>query len=157
VANFEENKLYLDAERSEYNRDYQRRVIHHEFFHIIDYKDDGLLYEDKGWASLNPAGFTYGSGGVNAQGLSTSSLLTDRFPGFLNHYSTTGVEEDKAEVFANLIARNQYVLKKAERDPVIKAKIAQMKTLLRMFCPEMNESFWTRISERPAPSETDAR
>ena len=52
------------------------------------------------WDALKPKDFKYGSGGKNAQDISTTSLLTEKYPGFLNHYSTTAVEEDKAEVLA---------------------------------------------------------
>ncbi len=96
IPDFESKTLYLDAVRGDFNPTYQRKVIHHDFFHMIDYRDDGNLYADKEWEKLNPAGFHYGTGGANAQDDSMSSVLTDRWPGFLNSYSKTGVEEDKA-------------------------------------------------------------
>ncbi len=46
------NTIYLDVSDNQ-----SRGVIHHEFFHIIDYKDNGLFvldpYADKKWESLN--------------------------------------------------------------------------------------------------------
>ena len=103
--------------RGGYDRLYLCRVLHHEFFHIIDYRDDGDVYEDKAWAALNRPGFHYGTGGKNAQHVASARELTEKFPGFLNYYATTGVEEDKAEVFANLIVDPAYVAKPRQSGP----------------------------------------
>lgn len=142
IPDFEHDDLYLDVKRGDHNQRYQRKVIHHEFFHVIDYKDDGSVYADNSWSALNPAGFRYGNGGRNAQDDASTSLLTDRYPGFLNHYSTTGVEEDKAETFANMIVDLRHVQNRAAKDPVVKSKVVAMKALLEKFCPEIDEEFW---------------
>ncbi len=76
--------LYLEVVRGMGHNSYMRKVIHHEFFHMIDFRDDGLLYKDDAWSALNPAGFSYGTGGRNAQNDATVSLLNDAVPGFLN-------------------------------------------------------------------------
>ena len=52
VPDFEHSTLYLDVVRGTYDRNYQRHVIHHEFFHIIDYQDDGELYSDPRWCAV---------------------------------------------------------------------------------------------------------
>jgi hypothetical protein len=57
VVDFERETLYLDVVRGGYDPRYQRRFIHHEFFHFIDLSDDGLLEEDQHWERLNRAGF----------------------------------------------------------------------------------------------------
>ena len=147
IPDFEHDVLYLDVERGDYNSQYQRKVIHHEFFHMIDYKDDGSVYADAAWSGLNAAAFQYGNGGRNAQDDADTSVLTDRFPGFLNHYSTTGVEEDKAEMFANMMVVPQYVEVRAADDPIIKSKTLAMKSLIQKFCPEIEEGFWKRASK----------
>lgn len=148
IPDFEHDTLYLDVSRGSYNKPYLRKVMHHEFFHIIDYRDDGDLYRDERWSSLNPSGFRYGSGGVNAQDLPYTSVLTDRFPGFLNHYSTTGVEEDKAEVFANLIVDHAYVGGRIRSDAVLRKKVKLLQQLLARFCPDMNSAFWEKLRQR---------
>jgi len=89
---------------------------------LIDYHDDGAVYHDRQWAALNP-------------------------PGFLNHYSTTGVEEDKAEMFANLIVDPAHVSRRTKKDRVLKVKAKRMKRLFVAFCPRMNAKFWKRVSE----------
>ncbi len=147
IPDYEHDTLYLDVSRGTYSKPYLRKVIHHEFFHIIDYRDDGIVYKDERWEALNPAKFKYGSGGRTAQNLLQTSVLTDKFPGFLNHYSTTAVEEDKAEVFANLIVDSKYVEDRAKNDRVLNAKVERMKELLVTFCPEVNDKFWNKIGK----------
>jgi hypothetical protein len=144
IPDFEHDTLYLDVVRGRSEPLYSCKVIHHEFFHMIDYRDDGLLYEDKKWATLNPANFKYGTGGKNAQLVSSARVLTNKFPGFLNYYSTTGVEEDKAELFANLIVDAAYVEERARTDRVLAAKVLAMKELAARFCPALDESFWAK-------------
>ena len=147
IPDWENDTLYLDAERGSSNALYLRKVIHHEFFHIIDYYDDGNIYQDERWKGLNPAAFNYGRGGRNVQQLAETSVLVDKFPGFLNHYSTTGVEEDKAEIFANLIVDPSHVAVRASKDPVLSAKVSHMKELLSAFCPQMNDAFWAKAGK----------
>jgi hypothetical protein len=146
IPDFEHDTLYLDVLRGGYDRLYLCKVLHHEFFHIIDYRDDGRLYEDKAWAALNPPGFKYGTGGKHAQKIASARELTDKFPGFLNYYATTGVEEDKAEAFANLIVDSAYVAERVRSDPVLGAKVQALKRSLAKFCPEVDESFWTKAA-----------
>ena len=112
---------------------------------IIDFRDDGLVYKDERWQALNPADFKYGSGGKNAQETKDTSVLTDKYPGFLNHYSTTGVEEDKAEVFANLMVEPGYLAERMKTDRVLKAKTERMRELLKDFCSDMNDKFWDTV------------
>jgi hypothetical protein len=147
IPDFESNTLYLDAVRGIWNPTYVRKVIHHDFFHMIDYRDDGSLYADKEWERLNPAGFHYGTGGANAQDDPMSSVLTDRTPGFLNSYSKTGVEEDMAEMFANLVVEPQYLERRAANDRVVRAKVAAIKRLLTRFDPKADDEFWARAAD----------
>jgi len=160
IPDYEHDTLYFDVTaRGSNSPSYRRKVIHHEFFHVIDYADDGLVYEDKTWAALNPPDFKYGDGGRAAQGNENMSVLTDKRPGFLNLYSTTGVEEDKAEMFANLLVDFAYVERRTRKDEVLLAKAERMRTLLAEFCPDMNDEFWKTVravkrnNDRPEESE----
>jgi len=146
IPDYEHDTLYLDVARGAYDKNYLRKVIHHEFFHVIDYRDDGLVYEDKDWKKLNPPRFQYGEGGRFAQDKPTTSLLNEDEPGFLNHYSTTGVEEDKAELFANLIVEPSYIETRIKKDKVLETKVNRMKKLLADFTPEMNDPFWSKVN-----------
>ena len=141
IPDFEHDTLYLDVARGMPNTDYLRTVLHHEFFHVIDLKDDGSLKDD-GWAGLNPAEFKYGAGGITAQENSGTAVLSDKVPGFLNHYSTTGVEEDKAEVFAYLVADPTALAARVKDDRLLGRKAERMKKLMADFCPQVNNTFW---------------
>jgi hypothetical protein len=132
---------------------YTRLVIHHEFFHIVDWRDDGILYGDERWAALNPKTFKYGSGGKNAQDDNTGSIPNEDNPGFLNRYSTTGVEEDKAEVFAYMIVHDKMIQERAKRDPVLKSKVERMQELIGKFAPKSGKEFWTAVRNRERTSD----
>jgi hypothetical protein len=146
IPDWESDVLYLDV--SPMNRPrYLAAVIHHEFFHLVDYRDDGFVYKDDAWAALNPVGFKYGSGGKNAQKDKSTTAFTTKHPGFLTHYGTTGVEEDKAELYAHLIVNAGHVKERAKDDAVLRAKIARLKKSLVEFCPDVNEEFWKKAEK----------
>ena len=150
---FGRHELYLDVARGRHSELYVRRVIHHEFFHIIDWRDDGRLYADDEWAALNPEGFRYGTGGRTAQDDPTVSIADHTRRGFLNRYATTGVEEDKAEIFANMVVSGAQLEHRAERDDVIRAKMARMRELLSGYCSRMDDSFWLAAARVTRPEQ----
>ena len=115
---------------------------------MVDYWDDKHVYKDTDWAALNPAKFEYGTGGKNAQNNRSTGVLTEKYPGFLNHYSTTGVEEDKAEVFAHMIIAPDYMKKRTKENSVLRAKSARMRRLLEDFCSEVDAEFWSRVEAK---------
>ncbi len=94
----EMSMIYCCKERSV---NYITNVIHHEYFHFVDYVDDGKIYgPDPEWESLNEPSFSYGNGGaLNREW----KPLDPNCVGFLNFYSTTAIEEDKAELFAYMM------------------------------------------------------
>ena len=69
----------------------------------------------------------------------------------MNHYSTTAIEEDKAEIFANLMVEAEYMESRASRDLVIRAKIRRMKEFMVGFCPKADDEFWGRASSFKRP------
>lgn len=146
VPDFKNDTLYLDVIRGRGDTTYVRKVIHHEFFHIIDIRDDGMLYQDERWAKLNPESFKYGSGGANLQDDPTVTVPKDE-PGFLNRYAAAGVEEDKAEVFAHLIVEPKKMAARAGKDKYMRAKVERMKELLAAFTPKMDEAFWEAVEK----------
>ena len=135
--------LYYDVENGAGIESYQRSTMHHEYFHLVDYRDDGRLYKDDNWARLNPDGFSYGRGGQFVQDDPTQSLTSNR-PGFMNKYSTQGVEEDKAEVFAYLVTQSELMEQRVKDDPIIASKVNMMRQLLTSFSPAMNHEFWQK-------------
>jgi hypothetical protein len=113
----------------EKNIDYCRKVIHHEFFHFVDYVEDGKIFgPDPEWEELNTPEFKYGNGGHNNR--EWKALEQDK-RGFLNFYSTTGVEEDKAEIFAHLMCFPEKVEK--ETCQILMKKFEFIKTMMMKF------------------------
>lgn len=123
--------------------DYIRNVIHHEFFHFIDYIEDGKIYEsDPEWEGLNTPDFKYGNGGaMNREWKPLSSDVR----GFLNFYSTTGIEEDKAEIFSHMMNFPEKVID--TQCEILNAKFKNIKNLFQRFDPYGvgNELFWEHI------------
>jgi hypothetical protein len=151
VPDFQHDVLYLDVARGRSDELYVRKVIHHEFFHIIDLRDDGKLYEDERWVKLNPPNFRYGPGGAKLQDDPTVTTTGRDEPGFLNRYAAAGVEEDKAELFAHMIVEPKLVAARAEKDKYIRAKVERMKELLAEFTPKMDEAFWAAVEKAERP------
>jgi hypothetical protein len=155
IPDFENDVLYLDVTKGRGSDLYVRKVIHHEFFHIVDLRDDGKLYEDDRWCALNPPGFKYGPGGARLQHDPTVTLTGKDEPGFLNRYATAGVEEDKADVFAHMIVEPKMIAERASKDAYVKAKVERMTELLASFSASMDKTFWESVSKtersRPGP------
>ncbi len=148
IVDFDRNTLYIHVVHSSSSDEYLRRAIHHEFFHIVDFSDDGALRNDEQWEKLNHASFDYGSGGWSMLADLTATRLNDSIPGFLNKYSTSGVEEDKAEVFATMIVDYAAVEDRAKMDMVVRNKVEMMKDLVLHISPDMSADFWNSLPVR---------
>src|SRR5262245_2643774 len=151
VPDFENDTLYLDVARGRFDELYVRKVIHHEFFHIIDLRDDGKLYEDDRWAKLNPPDFKYGPGGAKLQDDPSVTTTGQDQPGFLNRYAAAGVEEDKAEIFAHLMVEPKPLAERAKKDKYVRAKVERMKELLAEFTPKADAAFWAAVEKAERP------
>jgi len=145
IPDFAHNVLYFDVDSGSFDQFYQRRGLHHELFHVVDWIDDGQLYKDEAWRKFNPDSFHYGNGGAALQNDSSSGNLRVDVPGFLSSYSMSGVEEDKAELFSFLILAPKFVGKRTQTDGVLANKAARMKGLLLEFCPQMDDSYWQKV------------
>lgn len=153
IPDFGHGTLYLDVLRGAEDAHYVRRTIHHEFFHVVDWRDDGELYADAAWSKRNPEGFRYGAGGANAQDESSMSLWTESSPGFLSAYARSGVEEDKAELWSFLLVHPREVAARTEEDELLRDKVAALRALAAKFSASADERFWDGLArlERPAP------
>jgi hypothetical protein len=148
VPNFLDYTLYLDVRQGAKYAGYLRRALHHEYFHMIDQYDDGNLYEDTKWKRLNPPDFAYGNGGESVQHEKNVGSLRGDIPGFLNLYSQSGVEEDKAEIYAYMLTDYGMVARRAKDDPIIREKVAMIKALLQIFDSSFDDKFWRNMLDR---------
>lgn len=133
--------------------DYIINVIHHEFYHFVDYMHDGHIYgPEPKWDVLNEIDFKYGSGGANNR---EWKPLPNDAKGFLNYYSTTGIEEDKAETFAFMMTNTSLSINHTCN--ILSSKFLYHREMLREYDPigMGNDSFWEiYLKKREAISAT---
>ena len=137
MPDYENEILYLDFQRGAHNPAYQAHVIHHEFFHLLEQELNGSAYfKDPEWAKLNPKNFKYGKGGKEQRGNDNFALVHPQ-SGFINRYSTSALEEDKAEIYAALFisAERKKITAMGANDTHLAAKIKMMFTILRQIDP----------------------
>lgn len=142
VPAFDLNTMYFDPALGAHAPHYQRGVVHHEFFHMMDFRM-GKLTNDPDWRALNPKDFKYGDGGKNMRSSGVGNLTRD-IPGFLTPYGTSAIEEDKAELFSHLIVSTKFVTEQAEKDPVLAAKIELLKKRMLAYDAGFNADFWPK-------------
>jgi hypothetical protein len=145
IPNWHDGILYLDV--SAQSVTYLQATMHHELFHMIDHAMMGReLNDDPEWESLNIIEFSYGTGGAHNRH-KLSWISADDIPqGFLNKYSTTACEEDKAEIYAALIKHPSGVL--CHKDEIIQRKGKELQKRLKSFCYLLDDSWWEAISSR---------
>ncbi len=147
LPDFVKEILYLDVYRGESSERYQRHVVHHEFYHLLEEQVfKSVYYKDPEWAALNPVDFSYGTGGANAQTGPQYDLVHPK-PGFINRYAMSGLEEDKAEIYAALMIPQEAKLLEnwSRQDPYLRRKIDKMKVFLKQRVPEMNATWWSQL------------
>ena len=123
---------------------YPHMVMHHELYHYIDLKDDNLERNiEQGWVAFNPVGFSYGSGGSEFR-TSNAGEWPKTVKSFTSLYATSGIEEDKAELFGHMIVNywdiQAHIANGA--DPGLVGKMNYLKNQLRAFIPEMTDAWW---------------
>lgn len=143
VAVSDNATVYLNVRSGVFSERFRRKLMHHEFFHIVDFTSFGLE-EDTEWEALNAPGTTYNPATATASGHGPSSDVTHPAPGFLTRYSMADAREDKAELFSNLMFNDLQARDLIKRDPVLEAKVAMLKARLRNFCPQLDDAFWAR-------------
>ena len=127
----------------EKNLAYIRIVLHHEFFHFIDYADD-QDFNDDGWSELNQKGFEYGEGGDTER---EWIKLEKNVMGFINHYSTSALEEDRAEIYQYLMSCPDEALN--NNDIIVSKKAKRMQNFLNEFdskgIGDEKNNFWANL------------
>jgi hypothetical protein len=147
LADPEDGTLYLDVRSATYAETYRRKVIHHEFYHLIDAASRDNP-GDADWVALNPKGFAYGSEGAVIPGDNKGAQITHPAAGFVNAYAMTALVEDKAEIFANLMVNDLKVRLLLKQDTVLQAKVTRLKVTLQVFYPKLDEAFWTKVAKQ---------
>ena len=132
-------------------------VLHHEIFHLIDKALLGQYSkQDIGWARLNGPkfkGYQSGDGWKWMASLQPGQAKPTAEPGFVSAYSMSSVAEDKAEVFGHLMEDPAALAELAEKDAVIRAKVARMKQLVRQASPKMDSKYFDKLAAAGKESE----
>lgn len=122
-----EDALYFDvSERyiASENGNYMRRTLHHEFKHLMDYNMFGKYAGDsETWKKCHISNVSYGSGGSTMYSDPEYAHTEHPEVGFVNGYATSAVEEDMAEVYAQLMTNPEKLQQLAARDSVVSCKV----------------------------------
>jgi hypothetical protein len=156
----QDGTLYLEVSDVSEFAFYQRKIIHHELFHLIDavdqYKSEESVYEDREWAALNPSDFKYVEG-VDNGGRIGIWRISCNWPGFVTRYGMSSIQDDKAELFANMMTLPTWVEYLCQHDEMIRAKAVRMRQILAEFCTCADAEFWETIAERCQENSVGAR
>ena len=126
VPNILTRSLILDIK---FNQEHFERMIHHEFFHMIQAKHN-KVFDETLWSKFNKASFKYAD-------CSTCSDRTDlslyrNTDGFLTEYSKSIPSEDMAEIFSFLMTNGKLVENIIESDLILKNKVNYLKNNLKL-------------------------
>jgi hypothetical protein len=116
-------------------------AVQHELFHFVDYRLFGFPAQSEEWMRLNPPGARYGQGGremvIRSKGATRALVQPLRgVPGFVTRYAQADAMEDRAEVFALLMAHPQTAEELATADPFIASKMQFLLTSLDRIEPD---------------------
>ena len=115
---------------------------------MVEKQFNGDAYwKDPNWAKLNDEDFEYGRGGALEQGSSDMYAINHPQKGFINLYSMSALEEDKAEVYACLLVKGerQKLSEWIKDDGVLRNKVNYLKEFFFKCCEEMNFEYWTEL------------
>lgn len=131
MAVYKRTALLLDVSATSKD-DWLRTAFHHEVYHLIDRVDEA------DWAALNPEKFAYRP--VKASGAVDK---TNSQAGFVSAYARTGAGEDRAELFAFMVATPKVVRDQVKRDDLLRGKVAAIKTATAAY--GLDAAWWKKL------------
>ena len=149
MPDYVNERLVLDVTMAD-DEWYSRHVTHHEYYHLVEDQHFGSpYYKDPNWAKFNPPSFKYGKGGAYARDPKVTPF-THPQAGFINLYSQSGLEEDKAEVWAVIMyAGNWKVVSPwLKTDSRLKNKTQYMMDFAERVSPKMDKDYWKKVQGR---------
>jgi hypothetical protein len=121
---------------------YMRNVIHHEFGHVLEHNVYGdYAWNDRDWKTCNQPDFTYGGGGYLAYSDPSFATKKNPIPGFITGYGTYGIEEDKAEFYAELFTNYDGLTALASRDSRTLCKLNLYQGYLQTMSPSLTAAY----------------
>ena len=139
-----------DEENFTCSYDLLETYFHHEFSSILLNKN-GCKFQKKKWKSLNPEGFHYGKGGLNAILTGNAEMnfdpqLNER--GFLTRYSEASLEEDFNVFCQNVFNGGFLFWKLVDKIPAIKLKADLVIQFDHRIDPQFSESYFRKINQK---------
>lgn len=120
---------------------YLAHVMHHELHHLTEFSMwNNMTFDWHEWILLNGDGFCYGRGGAEAYAeymAKGTDFYSPNNPhqGFINLYSLTGDEEDRAELMAFIMTdyERPFVEELLQKDVILREKSRLLARLLKDF------------------------
>lgn len=120
---------------------YLAHVMHHELHHLTEYSMwRNMTFDWHEWILLNGDGFCYGNGGADAYSeymAKGTDFYSPNNPhqGFINLYSLTGDEEDRAELMAFIMTdyERPMIAELLQKDVILREKSRLLVRLLKDF------------------------
>ncbi|MFL5728403.1 MAG: putative zinc-binding metallopeptidase, partial [Cytophagaceae bacterium] len=140
MPDYYQENLYMDIFVGNYDSVYQKHVVHHEFYHMIEQELNGsAYYKDPAWAKFNDVSFVYGTGGIKNRSSDLQPVIHPQ-NGFISGYAMTGLEEDKAELFAGLLTSEEKdkIRMWAKKDLILKNKIRLLSGFLKKYSLDLD-------------------
>ncbi len=126
VPNILKRSLILDIN---FNQEHFERMIHHEFFHMIQAKHY-KIFDEALWSKFNKASFKYAECSTCSDRIDLS--LYKNTDGFLTEYSKSIPSEDMAETFSFLMTNKELIKKKIKNDLILNKKVKYLEKTLKL-------------------------
>ena len=126
VPNILKRSLILDIN---FNLEHFERMIHHEFFHMIQAKHNEI-FDEALWSNFNKATFKYAECSTCSDRIDLD--LYKNTDGFLTEYSKSIPSEDMAEISSFLMTNRKLIENIIEDDLILKNKVEYLKKNLRL-------------------------
>ncbi|AFS47579.1 hypothetical protein HIMB5_00008270 [alpha proteobacterium HIMB5] len=127
-----------DYKDPEIKKDTVKVLFHHEFYHIID-ASLSLMQLDERWEKINKLPYS-NELVLDGWGIDTS------VEGFISKYAQNNSAEDKAELFAFMIADHKKFKKAIAKDEILLKKSKLMVTRLKGISKEIDKNFWKQLN-----------
>ena len=110
------------------SKEFYRRTIHHEVFHLMDshFSGEGGPIHGPNWDSLNEEGFLYKIGKPNAPNQVSFYPDNANRPGFAEPYGMNIATDDRATLYGRLMSGDIDFFGRLSRDKILKAKTGKI-------------------------------
>lgn len=146
--------LAYDADNFEENREYFRSVFHHELFHVLDYREDKYMPDDKIWQE-----FHTNKNAPNYLNIGGRDEIDERKPMktteyFTSDYGQRSPKEDRAEFASKMMSKTKHAelvdainnLKDKKAQEIMNEKYSAMKKYYYKWSDGvMDDKYWNDL------------